>query len=729
MSEHLQVTPAKGAAGRVSDNLSEFTTIRRVAIASDAASILSRGVDKEKAVEAPLPRECSYKFAASIEELKYVARRVVKDDVRAMELQAPPGVGKSTKFPGYLRELTTDAIVVLEPTEVLARAQVNTVSGAGQRALLLSEGRERDFRFSSADGVVYTTPRSFLLYLRLMQLRTRECSDDRVKLIVLHDECHENDASTYALRQLWSSFPQIHRYVKMSATTAGNSAESRQRHNSAHKLKVCKYPPVEECDVSLADTFRDGSPCPWSAAVIPGGRTLMFIEDDATARHLYSLYAKIVPARILRRNDPYEAYEKVSRDLTRIPNMVVLVDSGYQTGYTFDAEVVIDFGVRRQSVDDGGPVLASEYRLVTESERRQRMERVGRFKAGTAYVPDEPAKNVESILGPGEVGLAAAWYVLLGFKVPESLMGADTDALYTADIPALLGSGMPWGLWRRVAFSKVRGTRTPKATARVEPEQVTSVEPVKRAVVAAALPAPPQVAVESKAHVPKAISGGETAILPSRLDSAEHDIRLLLRDLCVSVVDPMIGDIPSVYVADLISDSYNLQRWFDREVLSASKATMMQTSSVDSIMHWSVWVAAWNTNVTAEIVHRQGQKIAPATPGLRAMNEMHGGMLCSDMRKLLLTVYTRLMIYDPKRLETADGRYYIDRCVRMYTYHLRTPSWAGGTLHKPDASLRLIASQGVTATRDVHRNRCATVSSGVTDPAPPKRSKEWFMNY
>jgi len=669
----------------------DATTIRRLTLPAEVSHALRVTKSEKELSVPPAPINCSYKFAASVQELDYVARRVIHDDMRALELQAPPGIGKSTRFPIALSELTNDRIFVLQPTESLAQAQVATLRSSGKRASFLGESAVIDFRLSKTPGVIYTTPGVFLAFTQLCFVVSHRYVGEPSRYIVIHDECHENDGATYTLRSLWPKMASVVRYIKTSATTGGDRVEARQRHNGAHKLVVKKYAPREEYDICPDDVASDGRPCPWSATSLVGKRSLMFIENDAVARDLGEKYRATLPVRVLRRNDSYRCYVETQEALEANPTMLVIVDSGYQTGYTFNVDVVIDLGVRRQTVDDGSVVLGSKYRIVTASERRQRVERAARFKPGVAYIPDEQAIKSDSVLAPGELGHAAAWFLLFGYRVPAALNVPAAERISSADLLKFFSSGMPWTYWQREAWVQYVDPKSVKTLESIQIDKAKS--PVKKG----PLPVKQEDTQLVSDHV---VNDSDSSNRLASVSAVElQSITLTSRRAVVqpavdiyawakrTAEDPKLNMLsrgnflrirgtntpydPASFAETLATDGDRALRWLENEILRKTPAQLNASTAIDGIIQWTVWLAAWNHNEAANIVatwHEvRGSPVKyspPWPPGLRIYSTRIYDVF-SAIRWLLASLKEKLDASFPRKLGLADGGFYIHRGLRI----------------------------------------------------------------
>lgn len=713
----------------------EASTIRRLSVPEGVSHAL-RVVKSEKELKAaPASISCSYKFAASTKELEYIARRVIHDNMRALELQAPPGVGKSTRFPIALSELTKDRIFVLQPSENLARAQVATLKAAGKLVYFLGEKDVATFRLSKTAGVIYTTPGVFLIFAQLCFAVSQRYVGEPSRYVLIHDECHENDGATYTLRTLWPTMSQITRYIKMSATTGGDRAEARQRHNDAHKLVVRKYPPREEYDVSPADSYANGVPCPWSVTALSGKRTLMFVEDDITAQDLGRRYGKSIPVIVLRRNDPYQRYVEAQTALLANSTMLVIVDSGYQTGYTFNVDVVVDFGIRRQTIDDGSGVLGNKYRVVTSAERRQRVERAARFKPGVAYIPDEAAIESDSVLAPGELGHAAAWFLIMGYQVPAALRVPAIEKFFEADLARFFAAGMPWSYWQRrewVPRAAIEAARAQELAAppayprravkiaesaasvsnaavpvgKAEPRPILKVAPEHSSSQATAIGLEPRPAV-----VQPAVDVYEWA----KRTAEDPRVNLLSRGNFIRFRGDSVIVDPTSFSETLATEGDAALRWLEKEVLAKSPAQLRLTTAVDGVLQWSVWLAAWNYNEAANIAATwydiRGLPVKyspPWPPGLR-IHDTRINDVYSAVRWMLGSVHATIDSVFPRKLGSADGREYICRALRIA--HHNAAFWQRvylGELRQVDAMYHKMAS--IAAQK---RNKRRTVDSST----------------
>lgn len=715
----------------------DATTIRRLAFPTGVSHALRVSKSEKELSVAPAPMNCSYKFAASVQELDYVARRVIHDDLRALELQAPPGIGKSTRFPIALSELTNDRIFVLQPTECLAQAQVATLRCSGKTASFLGESSVIDFRLSKTPGVIYTTPGVFLAFTQLCFVVSHRYVGEPSRYIVIHDECHENDGATYTLRSLWPKMACVARYIKTSATTGGDRAEARQRHNGAHKLVVKKYTPREEYDIGPDDVTSDKRPCPWSVSSLVGKRTLMFIEDDRVARNLGERYSSSIPVAVLRRNDSYRRYVETQEALEANPTMLVIVDSGYQTGYTFNVDVVIDLGVRRQTIDDGSNVLGSKYRIVTASERRQRVERAARFKPGIAYVPDERAIESDSVLAPGELGHAAAWFQIFGYQVPPVLRVPAVERIPAANLLKFFAAGMPWTYWQREAWAEHIDplSADTSRTVRLDPEEAVSKAEVPRKEKEEV--SPPARRPDNASVVDKSRSDGLTvaqqSIVPvprpiavqpavdiytwAKRTAEDPKINLLGRGNFLRLQGDHFPNDPAGFAETLATDGDRALRWLENEILGKTPERLKASTAIDGIIQWTVWLAAWNHNEAANIVatwHEvRGSPVKhspPWPPGLRIYDTRIYDVY-SAIRWLLASMRETLNVSFPRKLRLADGRVYIQRGLRVAQYNAGFWQRVNRTgLRQVDAVYRKMA--GIAAER---RKQARTVDSSSSE--------------
>jgi len=264
--------------------------------------------------------------------------------------------------------------------------------------------------------------------------------------VVVHDEAHENDLVNVVLGQVGPNIPGVSRFIQLSATF---DAAGCTRNERLPQLRDVPFKPVVPHAVDVADeTITDMRNNPWHCNAGRGRSTLLFVEDDTVAGNLVEAYRDVgVDSMRLNVSSDDNDVRTAEAMCGRTGSTVVLVvDSTYQTGYTFNVGRVVDFGYRRFTIPtDHG--MSDDHRLVFKFERDQRRNRAGRLAGGTYHHPAVVFDERISLVAAGQQHHVAALARFIGYRPPRIIDAAYVADIAGRDIAGFLRSGKPLATW------------------------------------------------------------------------------------------------------------------------------------------------------------------------------------------------------------------------------------------------------------------------------------------
>lgn len=342
---------------------------------------------------------------------------------RSVQVDAAAGAGKSTAVPSEILKAASGLVIHMLPSQFLATELYKHVSkGRGDCHLI--------------DSPAGTWPTSGWMLTSAAVVEARLLTIGKLELpecILYHDEVHRSDCWTYLVSKQWGNISGVKKYVVASATSGVGDFRKLE---PGGKVDVALYDPVHSDN--MWDVHGDGS-MPWDIAAIDGN-TLIFEDRADYAQHLVVEYARagFDVYRLHSRMKPH-VFEAAMESLASEELTVLIADSTFRDGYTFDLTCTIDSGkVQTTSVYQGKParVLRDAY----EGEVYQGGARGGRTP-GSRMVSWRPnarfdrkrvaleevemdAVALVSRLLCTLVPIEAADSVLAEGKVPNDLVGA-----------------------------------------------------------------------------------------------------------------------------------------------------------------------------------------------------------------------------------------------------------------------------------------------------------------
>jgi hypothetical protein len=277
-------------------------------------------------------------------------------------IEAPTGVGKSTRLIGKIAEWTGRPVVVLEPRHVLVTGLVPYVSDL--LAPTVVGGSTTGMSPPKGSTIIYGTPQSLLMQPKYL---------NRAYVWVV-DEAHI-DEPMYLMAQRVLERLDIP-MIKLSATPPGDV-------DTVVKLEVATSYTVERVDLRLTtmNAYRT-----WvvdrASSHVSGLRWLIFVPTLAMADEL----APRLPGKVAFLNSkeasvPDDAVFILSTRVAdaglTLPDVNVVITSDVDVTVTTD---------RKSDGDQFATVTRSVFHRVNDATLKQRVGRTGRTSHGSAYV-------------------------------------------------------------------------------------------------------------------------------------------------------------------------------------------------------------------------------------------------------------------------------------------------------------------------------------------------------
>jgi len=342
---------------------------------------------------------------------------------RSVQVDAAAGAGKSTVVPSEILKAGSGLLVHMLPSQFLAAELFKHVSKGRNDCYLV------DSPSSAWPQAGWVLTSAAVVEARLLtsgKLELPEC-------ILYHDEVHRSDCWTYLVSKQWGNIVGVKKYIVASATSGVGDFRKLE---PGGKVDVAVFDP------SLSDRFwdvhGDGSK-PWDVAAVDGN-TLIFEDRADFAQHLVVEYARAgFDVYRLHSRMKQHVFQAAMESMASEELTVLVADSTFRDGYTFDLTCTIDCGkVQTTSVVNGVParVLRDAY----EGEVYQGGARGGRTPGShmVSWRPDARFERKRVALEEVEmdavalvsrllstlVPIEAADSVLAEGRVPNDLVGA-----------------------------------------------------------------------------------------------------------------------------------------------------------------------------------------------------------------------------------------------------------------------------------------------------------------
>lgn len=336
------------------------------------------------------------------------------------KLVAGTGSGKSTTVPVSLAFSTSGVGIVITPTRQLAKSLHNYVSRSvaigrySKCATVLAHDLD-DIKRVSGPAVCYFGASDFLM----MMAQDKNVFNEFPVSYVYVDESHERIPEYVVIRYLVSA--GVFSNVKLFLGSATSSDQDLENRTGAISFKTYAVKP----DLMMYDDVDNlNSKSPLYHGRI-GDRTLIYLPSSESFEVLKTYYEQnALPV--------FQLYEYASSaDLIHLKNFlvidkrpaVVLLTSIHQTGFTFNADTVVDCGVTLEmNVDCARKIVSVVPRPAFNYERIQRCGRVGRMASGVAYYVDHDAPDPRFEVYPGSECYVALWCKLFSLNLKHPLM-------------------------------------------------------------------------------------------------------------------------------------------------------------------------------------------------------------------------------------------------------------------------------------------------------------------
>jgi len=330
----------------------------------------------------PLVVPAAYDFGKSIiEDAAHMRKH------RLALMRMPTGSGKTTRIPFKLMQLWDETILVVEPTELLARSAYDFVRSHQPNAKLFGE-------FFDAPSVVYCSAVQFMTALVQGKL---------FQAYVYLDESHTASSEYMAL-----SISLDHYKLKGALISASHGVAIQSSPPRQYPISVQTFQTGLDM-LSLRSSLNDN----YSPKQVRS-RTIMFLPDNESIEVAVSVFKGTrLPFAVFKHGDGYDKFKEVWKFMSsNTPRILFTVDV-LSTGVTIPAETVWDFGAMLFSQVTGFPFTQKlNWSDSSVSESIQREGRVGRLGPGSCVKVERD--NFEESMAPFEIHRSFCWLQLMG---------------------------------------------------------------------------------------------------------------------------------------------------------------------------------------------------------------------------------------------------------------------------------------------------------------------------
>nr|UZM07868.1 polyprotein [Colombian datura virus] len=344
-----------------------------------------------------------------------VASEISHSETKDWLVRGAVGSGKSTGLPYNLCK--RGKVLMLEPTRPLANNVFQQLKAQPFMASPTLRIRGKS-SFGSSPITIMTT--GFALHYYAHNLAQLQDFD-----YVIFDECHVNDASGMAFRNLLFEHEFNGRVLKVSATPPGREVEFSTQYPVEIKI---------EDNLSFQE-FVSAQGTQSNADVIRHGNNILvyvasYNEVDSLSKLLVAKNFMVTKAdgRTMK-----ESGLEIQTKGTDSKKHFVVATNIIENGVTLDIDVVVDFGMKVTPVLDFDNRAICYHKVeISYGERIQRLGRVGRHKPGVALRIGHTVKGLIDI--PEMIATEAAFLCFM-YNLPVTTQNVSTSILEKCTLP------------------------------------------------------------------------------------------------------------------------------------------------------------------------------------------------------------------------------------------------------------------------------------------------------
>nr|AGY14629.1 polyprotein [synthetic construct] len=343
-----------------------------------------------------------------------VASEISHSPARDFLVRGAVGSGKSTGLPYHLSK--RGRVLMLEPTRPLTDNVHKQLRSEPFNCFPTLRMRGKS-TFGSSPITVMTSGFALHHFARnIAEVKTYD--------FVIIDECHVNDASAIAFRNLLFEHEFEGKVLKVSATPPGREVEFTTQFPV--KLKIEEALSFQEF-VSLQGTGANAD------VISCGDNILVYVASyndvDSLGKLLVQKGYKVskIDGRTMKSGGT-----EIITEGTSVKKHFIVATNIIENGVTIDIDVVVDFGTKVVPVlDVDNRAVQYNKTVVSYGERIQRLGRVGRHKEGVALRIGQTNKTLVEI--PEMVATEAAFLCFM-YNLPVTTQSVSTTLLENATL-------------------------------------------------------------------------------------------------------------------------------------------------------------------------------------------------------------------------------------------------------------------------------------------------------